>query len=133
VNDSASDAKKLADLLAENGLTVETRLYRSSRPEYLSPAGSEGAHTLSANDDPSEAVIDVYEGGHLRLAKEVGAGLAFSERSDNEWVAPDRTLVELRLGDALDQGGRLYPVESVITDRVWYVTLPAGGIGVRSL
>lgn len=46
---------------------------------------------------------------------------------------PGRTGVEIRLQDALDQGGRIYPVESVITGRVWYLTLPEGGVVVREI
>ncbi len=38
--------------------------------------------------------------------------------------------VAVRLGDVLDQGGMPYPVESVITEPVWYVTLPAGQVRV---
>jgi hypothetical protein len=33
----------------------------------------------------------------------------------------------------LDQGGRIYPVESVITSRIWYLTLPEGGVRVRKI
>jgi hypothetical protein len=44
---------------------------------------------------------------------------------------PKRQTVSVRLGDVLVQGGRVYPVASSVTDRVWYVTLPAGGIDVR--
>ena len=37
-------------------------------------------------------------------------------------------MVAVRLGDVLAQGGLIYPVESVITEKVWYCTLPAGSI-----
>jgi hypothetical protein len=33
--------------------------------------------------------------------------------------------------DALDQGGLVYPVESITTDRVCYVTIPQGHVRVR--
>lgn len=39
--------------------------------------------------------------------------------------------VEVRLQDILDQGGLVYPVESVTVERAWYCTLPAGSIEVR--
>ena len=39
--------------------------------------------------------------------------------------------VEVRLQDILQQGGLLYPVESVTVERVWYCTLPGDGVDVR--
>jgi hypothetical protein len=39
--------------------------------------------------------------------------------------------VAVRLRDVLDQGGLLYPVESVITEPVWYLTLPTGRVRVE--
>jgi hypothetical protein len=38
--------------------------------------------------------------------------------------------VEIRLGDLLAQGGRMYPVESVTVERAWYFTLPSGSVEV---
>ena len=78
-------------------------------------------------------MLDVYGQGHITLAAHVGAGIAFSESADNDWRSDSRRCVELRLGDALDQGGLVYPVESITTDRVWYVTIPQGHIRVRVL
>ena len=86
---------------------------------------------LSANDDPSEAITDVYEGGHGKLAANVGPGLAFVQSKGEDWHSPDRKLVEVRLQDVLDQGGRIYPVASVITEPVFYLTLPEGSVEVR--
>jgi hypothetical protein len=86
--------------------------------------------TVTANPDPSEAVVNVYEGGHVAIAAQIGAGLAFTERRDNRWRAEGRVTVAVRVGDVLDQGGMVYPVESVITEPVWYVTLPAGRVRV---
>jgi hypothetical protein len=122
--------KKIEETLQSNGLTTETRLYRYTLPEFIEE-NEAGELVLSANDDPSEAIVDVYEGGHGSLALHVGPGLAFSESKKNEWESGDRTAVELRLQDVLEQGGRIYPVESIITDRVWYFTLPEGYVRVK--
>lgn len=121
----------LAELMASNDLTAESRFYRHTLAEFLEPAGEAGLHHISANDDPSEAVVDVYRGGHISLAVRLGPGLAFAESAESEWQGSDRVCVEVRFGDVLDQGGLIYPVESVITDRVWYMTLPSGGVAVR--
>jgi hypothetical protein len=129
---SDRDPKAVMDeLMRENGLSEDTRLYRATLPEFLSPTDVPEEFLISANTSPSEAVVDVYGGGFTCLAETVGAGLAFVEAADNEWRAEGRTAVSLRLGDALAQGGRLYPVESVITERTWYVTMPSGSMGVR--
>jgi hypothetical protein len=127
------DNAQLEELMQSNQLTVETRLYRYPLPEFVASTGDSGIVEISANDDPSEAVTDVYGQGHATLAVHIGAGLAFAESRDNDWRSAERHCVELRLGDALEQGGLIYPVESITTERVWYVTLPQGKIRVRDL
>jgi hypothetical protein len=120
----------LAELMRENGLTAETRLYRHQLKEHREPAES-GGHRVTANPGAAEAVINVYGAGHLAVAETVGAGLAFTESQDGQWAEEGRVEIEVRLGDALDQGGLVYPVESVITERTWYLTLPSGAVPVR--
>ena len=85
-----------------------------------------------ADGRSDDTVVDLYAGGHIGLAAQIGAGLAFAE-SANDWEEPERTRVELVLQDVLDQGGRLYPVESVVTQRVWYFTLPKQTVRVREI
>jgi hypothetical protein len=131
---ASDDAKtKIVGLMETHGFTGETRFYRYTLPEFLEPLEEPGTYRISANADPSEAVVNVYAGGHISLAAQVGSGLAFAESADNDWMEPGRTGVEIRLQDALDQGGRIYPVESVITSRIWYLTLPEGGVRVRKI
>jgi hypothetical protein len=123
----------LEGFMRSHGLSGETRLYRSTRTEFLSAGPAAGALLLSANAASPEAVVDVYAGGHIVVAEQLGPGLAFAEKRDNPWSAPDRKVVEVRLADALAQGGLLYPVESVVTEKVWFVTLPAGSVAVREV
>ena len=123
----------LEALLRSNGLSAGTRFYRCTRAEYLKPGATPCSLTLSANGESPEAVVDVYGGGHIKVAEQLGPGLAFAEKRDNQWLAPDRKLVEVRLEDVLAQGGLLYPVESVVTERVWYATLPEGSVPVREV
>ena len=121
----------LEDLLRSNGFTGETRLYRQTLSEYLTDTDEPGVYRVSANPDPSEAVVDIYGEDNVSLAVHRGPGLAFANSLDNEWTAPERVGIEVRLQDVLDQGGLLYPVESVITSRVWYLTFPEGSVRVR--
>ncbi len=123
----------LNELMNANGFTGESVLYRATLPEFLTPLDDAGACSLSANDDPSEAVVDVYAQGHIVLAQQVGPGLTFAESLDNQWRGSDRKTVMVRVQDVLDQGGLIYPVESVITESVYYFTLPAGSVEVRQV
>ena len=141
----------LDKLLEEHGLAGDTRLYRETVRESLTPSDTPGMYRLPANATPVEAVVDVYGQGHLVQAQQVGPGLAFAESDLPDWqetmemralragrgtrgaTPVDRVEVEVRLQDILGQGGLIYPVESVIVERVWYCTLPAGSVDVREV
>jgi hypothetical protein len=141
----------LDKLLEEHGLVGDTRLYREAVRESLTPTDTPGVYRLPANDNPSEAVVDVYGQGYLVQAEQVGPGLAFAVSAVLDWQetmemralkagrgklgAPpvDRVEVEVQLQDILRQGGLIYPVESVTVERVWYCTLPAGSVDVREV
>jgi hypothetical protein len=129
MTENESAAHKVEEILRDHGLSRDSMLYRESLETFVE-RNDAGHETVTANADPSEAVVNVYEGGHVSLAAQIGAGLAFTERRDNQWREEGRVTVAVRLGDVLDQGGLLYPVESVITEPVWYVTLPAGRVRV---
>ena len=120
----------IEDLMRSNGFTPETRFYRHTLPEFLEPLDEPGRHRLTANPHPSEAVEDIYAQGHIAMAEAVGAGLAFGEVISDAWEEPERVCVGICLRDVIDQGGRIYPVESVIIERVWYFTLPSGAVEV---
>ena len=141
----------LDKLLAEHGLTGDTRLYREAERGSLISLDTPGTYQVRANPNPSESVVDVYGQGHLVQAEQVGPGLAFAESAAPNWqetmelralkagrgkpgsAQEDRVEVEVRLQDILGQGGRVYPVESVTVERVWYCTLPAGSVEVREV
>ena len=131
-NQDVQIASIMDELMKTNGFDRETRFYRSTRPGHLTPDEESGETMITANPDPSEAVLDIYRQGHVTLAQHMGPGLAFAGSIDNEWTADDLTRIEVALGDVLDQGGRIYPVESVITETVWYFTLPDGRVRVRA-
>ena len=134
MSDRMDQTARLDDLLGERGWTEDTRLFRSTLPEFLT-SGSDASNTLriSANEDPSESVTDIYAGGHTCLARDCGPGLAFVESADHEWQSCDRKTVSVRIGDVLAQGGRIYPVASVITEPTHYLTLPAGSVQVHEV
>lgn len=120
-------------ILRDGGLRTDTTLYRSVLPEHMAPTDDPSVRALLANPDPSEAVVDEYGGGHVSTAAQLGPGLAFAEAEDHQWQAKGRVMVAVNLRDVLDQGGLVYPVESVITEKVWYCTLPSGSVRARVL
>ncbi len=128
---SSKTAAALAQLLRSNGFTSASRFYRATLPEFLEPTDEPGYFRISANAEPSESVTNVYSHDHLCLAEQVGPGLAFSQSREMQWTGAGRKRIELRLQDVLDQGGLLYPVQSVVTEKVWYFTLPSGSVRVR--
>jgi hypothetical protein len=147
-NDGAQGA--LEKFLAENGLSADTVLYREAVRDALIPTDTERVYRLAANAAPSESVVDVYGQGHLVQAEDIGPGLAFAESARPNWQETmemrtlklghasgppsiDRVEIEVRLAEILQQGGRIYPVESVTVERAWYCTLPTGSVEVREV
>jgi hypothetical protein len=142
----------LMRLLEEHGLSTESRLYREAQRSALHPTDLPGTFRLSANPQPSESVVDVYSGpGYLVQAESLGAGVAFAQTTMRNWqetvemrtmqaghagrppAGEDHIEVEVRLADILEQGGLMYPVESVTVERAWYFTLPNGSVEVREV
>jgi hypothetical protein len=140
----------LQHLLNEYGLAADTLLFREAVRESLTPTDTPGVHRLPANTKPSEAVIDVYGQGYVVQAEQVGPGLAFAESASPNWQetmemralksrgatgesSVDKVEVAVKLEAILDQGGLIYPVESVTVERAWYCTLPAGSVEVHEV
>jgi hypothetical protein len=89
--------------------------------------------------------------GYLVQAESLGAGVAFAQTTMRNWqetvemrtmqagqagrppAGEDHIEVEVRLADILEQGGLMYPVESVTVERAWYFTLPNGSVEVREV
>ena len=137
----------LNQLLADSGLTRDSSLFREVLFSSLAPSGTPGVFRIAANAHPSESVVDVYAQGHVVQAEQVGPGLAFAETARPNWQEtmelramrldknghmPDPHVeIEVTLDEILQQGGLVYPVESVNVERAWYCTLPSGHVEVR--
>jgi hypothetical protein len=148
LRDAESEAI-LVRLLEEHNLVGEKRLYREAMRQALTATATPGVYRLAANPSASESVIDVYGPGYVVQADRVGPGLAFAESPSRNWqetmelralraedaslraAAEDRVEVAVRLQDLLQQGGLVYPVESVTVERGRYFTLPQGSVEVR--
>ena len=140
LDDAAQEV--LTRLLLENSLTPDSRLYREVEKSALTPSTTRGMYRLAANPTPSESVVDIYGPGYVVQAEQLGPGLAFAATPSINWQETvelrairgmqnqENLEVEIRLGDLLAQGGRMYPVESVTVERAWYFTLPSGSVEV---
>ena len=137
----------LTQLLADSGLTLDSSVYREVLFSTLKPTGTPGVFRIAANAQPSESVVDVYGQGYVVQAEQLGPGLAFAETARPNWqetmemrtmrldktggVPDPHVEVEVTLDEILQQGGLVYPVESVTVERAWYCTLPSGHVDVR--
>jgi hypothetical protein len=147
--DQATQAVLLR-LLEEYHLSDDTRLYRAAERASLAATATPGVYRLAVSAHPRETLVDIYGPGYPVQAEEVGAGLAFAEAASPGWqetkelqalqagpnrpaVEADQVQVEVRLADLLEQGGAMYPVQSVAVERAWYFTLPSGFIEVRQV
>jgi hypothetical protein len=115
--------------LQDSDFSLESRLYRFTLPQFLTGEG-EGCR-ITANPKPEESVRDIYGGGVTIFAEDLPPGLTFARTRENQWQAEDRVAVEVRLGDILQAGGRLYPVE--FFEDAFYLTFPQGSAPVRRL
>ena len=137
----------LIQLLTDNGMTRDSSVFREVLFSTLMPSETPGVFRLAANAHPSESVVDVYGQGHIVQAEQLGPGLAFAESARPNWQEtmelrtmrldhagkmPDPHVeVEVTVDEILEQGGLVYPVESVSVERAWYCTLPSGHVNVR--
>jgi len=121
---------KLVDLINQNNFNENTYFYRYTSAEFLTPSGTDNEFLITSNPNPTESVINIYKDGHIWAAKDIGAGLAFTESIDDEWKSDDKICVKILLSDILEQGGMIYSVESVIIAKTWYFTLPSGKVKV---
>ena len=96
----------LERLMAEHGLTVDSRLYRETLRKSLERTGTPGIFSLAANAKPTESVIDVYGNGYTVQAEQAGPGLAFAETPRPDW----QDTMELRV---LQSGERTREVLSL--------------------
>ena len=124
---------KLRTLLNSEQLDQSSVLYRFTLPEFLD--SSLGNLRLSANPHATEMVEDFYESGHSMMAKHFGPGLAFTTGIEADFQAGEHILVSIRLGDALEQGGLVYPDVSSFApnSKSYFITLPEGSIAVTKI
>lgn len=120
----------LEHLMKENQLTENTILYRYTYPEFL--ALVEGnRYKLSANENATEMIEDIYGSGHLKMAKYVGKGLTFLLQQESEFDLPGKKCVRLRLKEVLSQGGMIYPDRSSFVSGSFFLTIPLGFVEVE--
>ncbi len=122
----------LETIIKENKFTDDTLFYRYTSTEHVDDKGN-GKLFLLANNHPAEMVIDSYQGGHSVIANNIGPGLAFLTKPEEEFNSEGRICVTVRLGDILNQGGLIYKVTSVPEYvEVYFFTIPEKRIEIKS-
>jgi len=121
---------KLEQLMQEKGLTADTILYRYTYQEFLTPKG-DNKFDLSANENATEIVLDVYNLGLREVAHDFGKGLTFLRQKEAEFELPEKVCVQVKLGAILSQGGLIYPDNSSFVEGAFYLTMPAGHVEVE--
>ena len=121
---------KISKLMKAKGLDDKSVLYRYSLIEYLDKL-EDGSTIINANPSATEMVEDVYGSGHILMASSFGPGLSFTIQPEEEFNSEEHTLVSVKLGDVLEQGGKIYPDKSTYTLNAYYLTIPAGMIKVQ--
>ena len=125
------------ELMRKRGLTPDTRLYRWVEPKHLDLE----RQTIAGNPSSFGTVDDPYtmlQGGKsiLRKSRDLGPSLNVTEVpfSSRSWRGPEMVQVSIRLGDVLEQGGRIYPDLGLIGmpgAKPLLVTLPQKAIPFR--
>jgi len=119
----------LQQIMNEHNLTSDSRLFRY-QPLRYTETEADGTTSIQAKKEPLEIVIDPYQGdGHSFHASNIGPGLAFTLRREEEFKTQDKVCTTVKLGDILDQGGLIYQVTSVpeyITS--FFMSIPEGKV-----
>ena len=129
-NLTAEEQQILKEFMQENNLTPESTLYRYTSRNYLKE--SNGQFYLEAKAEPVDLVVDRYHGfWEVFLASEIGQGISFLSKREEEYERSDRVCVALNLKDVLDQGGLIYSVTSLPAYvKAFFCTLPEGKVKV---
>ena len=65
-------------------------------------------------------------------ASEFGPGLAFALSKESRFKNSDRLCVSIKLGDILNQGGKIYQDQSSGEPGSWYLTMPNGSVKITT-
>lgn len=122
----------LHQLMLEDGLTLDSVFYRYTKKSHINK-NKDGSLSITANSNPLEMVIDLYNGqGHTFIAESIGQGLSFATKEERDYCTDETVSVKLKLKDILDQGGLIYKVISVPEYVIaYFFTIPSGKVIVQ--
>jgi hypothetical protein len=122
----------LQQLMLEDNLGPDSVFYRYTKKSHILK-NKDGSLAITANRNPSEMVIDLYNGqGHTFSADSVGQGLSFTTKAEQDYNIDESVSVKLILKDILDQGGLIYKVISVPEYvNAYYFTIPSGTVKIQ--
>ena len=127
-----SEKEILENLLQENKLNYDSVLYRYTSEKHLEKDKNNN-YFLIAKTEPIDMVVDIYNGDyHVFIAKDIGSGISFLTKQEQEYQNQERFCVAVTLRDIIEQGGLVYTVSSLpVYLKAFFLTLPEGKIKVK--
>ena len=119
----------LREFIINEKLKSNTPFYRWTSQSHLGKSDN-GKYSLEVRKEATEMVEDIYNQGHIIMAKNVGPGLAFTLSKNNDYASDDMVCVSLQLEDILIQGGILYKDVSSHVEGSYFLMMPAGNLKV---
>lgn len=120
----------LREFIRNESLEDNTRFYRWTSKFHLEKSDN-GKYSLDVRKEATEMVEDIYNQGHIIMAKNVGPGLAFTLSKNNDYASGDMVCVSLKLEDFIKQGGVLYKDVSSYEEGSYFLMLPKGKFNVQ--
>lgn len=141
---SSQDQTVLNQFMKENGLSRDTVVYRVTDPQYVDVTSG----IAKANDASVATVRDIYNTGPHPLdsrlqftppekSSNLGPSLNVMAGDPTLYADPGAVKIGIKLGDILDQGGKIYPDDTAVLNGIGkkplIVTLPEGRVPVQSI
>ena len=121
---------KLRHFIKNEKLEDITSFYRWTSQSHLEKSNN-GKYLLEVRKEATEMVEDIYNQGHIIMAKNVGPGLAFTLSKNNSYASEDMVCVSIKLEDFLTQGGILYKDVSSHEEGSYFLMLQEGRLEVE--
>jgi hypothetical protein len=119
----------LNQLIDHDDLKDDTKFYRWTSVTHLS-ASNDGLYSLEARKEATEMVEDIYDQGHLIMAKYVGPGLSFTLSKNNDYADDSKVCVSITLKQFIEQGGLLFNDKSSHVEGAYFLMLAEGNFRV---
>lgn len=111
-------------VMEENGFNENSKFYRVTNPEYIVGKTDDGRYLIRGNPESIVTVDDLYENKENTRASSLEPGINVMSKPSDKYNSHGELMVEVRLGDMLTQGGKIYKDRGSGSHRAWYLTVP---------